>query len=243
MAGFDFTFKCKEADRELGRRLLLKTQRLARNFDLEFRYSSDSHGWYISVNGPLTAMQALLHPIAIQLMPFGEGFPKPKNIRSRRRLVNRFIKEYWGGLNRIREMVEDISGYVGGTPNSYFFNEGNATHLAKQLREFERTLILYHNGLTSASQFAETAHTLMEASLKSCLPHNRRRGSFEQILNEVAKELNLELSLQQAIVRLKNRRKKAKHQGQRVNRIEMDNDVGDIVSALHIIFSYIRKIN
>jgi hypothetical protein len=241
MAGFDFTFRCKEVDTALGRALLRRVQGLARNLDLEFHYNLDSDGWYVTVDGPIACMQALIQPVAVQLMPFGEGFPSPKSVRRRRGIVQRLIDEFCDGIGRMRKMIEDVAEQLGGTPNSYFFNEGSATHLTSQVREFERSLILFHNGLVSASQFAEEAHTLTDALLKACLPSKDRDGAFADRLKQVATVASLDPKHEQVLVRLKDRRKMSKHYSQRVKHADMTGDIVDLVSALHCLFDYMRR--
>lgn len=240
MAGFDFTFRCKGGSVLLGRALLRRAQRLATNFDLKFRYRATPSGWYVTVNGPLPCMQALIHPMVVQFLPFADGFQKPKSRSQRRRVIEQLVNEYCGGLLNIQKMIEDISHKVGGTPKSYFFNEGSATHLSAQLREFERLLILFHNGLVSASEFAEGAHTITESVLKACLPPNERRSSFADLLNRVAQITGLVPDHKQALLRLKDRRKMAKHRGQRVRYADMAADLDTIVAALHFLFRHLR---
>ncbi len=241
MAGFDFTFRCKRDCILLGRNLLRRAQRLAKNFDLELKYKSTSNGWYVTVDGPLPSMQVLIQPLVVQLFPFAEGFPNPKDIHRRRRTVKRFINEYIKGLKGITELVEYVADSLGGAPNSYFFNEGTATHLSSLVREFEQSLILFHNGWLSASQFVEEAHTMTEALLKACLPKNKRRGSFAKLLEEVANITALDPSYQEVLIRLKERRKMAKHHGQRVKREDILSDINELISALHYLFGYLRK--
>jgi len=209
MAGFDFTFRCKQDCILLGRNLLRRAQRLAKNFDLELKYKSTSNGWYVTVDGPLPSMQVLIQPLVVQLFPFAEGFPDPKNIHRRKRTVKRFINEYIKGL--------------------------------KGITEFEQSLILFHNGWLSASQFVEEAHTMTEALLKACLPKNKRRGSFAELLKEVANITALDPSCQNVLIRLKERRKMAKHHGQRVKREDIVSDINELISALHYLFGYLRK--
>jgi hypothetical protein len=240
MGDFDFTFRCRGGRVPLGRILLRRGQELATNFDLEFRYRAVSGGWYVTVDGPLPSVQALIQPIVVQLAPLADGFPKPKSRSQRRRVAQRLIDDYCNGVAGIREMVEDVSRQLGGTPNSYFFDEGSATHLSAQVRDFERSMILFHNGLMSASELAEGAHMATEALLKACLPPNERRGSFAELLGRVAEAADLAPEHTQTLLKLKDRRKMAKHKGQRVKHAEMAADVGDVIGALHCLFRHLR---
>lgn len=240
MAGFDFTFRCRDEYEPLGRILLRRAQELAKNFDLEFRYRVVPSGWYVTVDGPLPSMQALIQPMVVQLAPLADGFPKPKLRSQRRRVAERLVNEYCDGAARMREMIEDLSRQLGGTPSSYFFDEGSATHLTAQVREFERSLILFHNGLISASTFAEGAHTVTEAVLKACLPRNKGQGSFAELLDQVAEAAELAPGHKQTLLRLKERRRMAKHRGQRVRHADMAADFGNMIAALHCLFRYLR---
>ena len=227
----------------LGRSFLRRTQRLARNFDLKLKYRLDSNGWYVTVDGPLPSMQALIQPLVLQIFPFAEGFSNPKALRRRRQLAHRFVNEYIKGVRGITEMIESVAESLGGTPNAYFFNEGHATHLSALVREFEKSLILFHNGLISASQFAEEAHTMAEALLKACLPKKKRNEIFAILLNRVAEISNLKPQHKTALLELKEKRKRAKHRGQRIKYKDMVNDIDDLLSALHYLFKYLRNSN
>jgi len=240
MAGFDFTFRCRDGRIPLGRVLLRRTQEIATNLDLQFRYRAVLGGWYVTVDGPLPSMQAMIQPMVLQLAPVADGYPKPKSRSQRRRVAERLVNSYCDGVAGIRGMIEDLSRQLGGTPNSCFFDEGCATHLSGQVREFERSLIFFHNGLMSASTFAEGAHTLVEAVLKASLPSNGSHGSLAELLDRVAEASQLAPEHEQVLLRLKDRRRMAKHHGQRVRHVDMATDVGDLIAALHCLFRYLR---
>ncbi len=240
MAGFDFTFRCRDGRIALGRVLLRRTQELATNLDLQFRYRAVPGGWYVTVDGPLASMQAMIQPMVLQLAPLADGFPKPKSRSQRRQVAERLVNSYCNGVAQIREMIEDVSRQLGGTPKSYFFDERCATHLTGQVREFERSLISFHNGLMSASTFAEGAHTLVEAVLKACLLPNEGKGSFAELLDRVAEAAGLPPDHKQTLLRLKDRRKRAKHHGLRVRHADMAADVDSLVAGLHCLFRHLR---
>jgi hypothetical protein len=115
------------------------------------------------------------------------------------------------------------------------------THLSGQAREFTRSLILFHNGLMSASQLTEEAHTMTVALLRACLPDNERRGSFTELLERVATAASLDPADKRTLTRLKDRRKKAKHHGQRVRHADVVSDLGDLLGALHCLFRHLRE--
>lgn len=242
MAGFDFTFRCSGGRRPLGRVLLRRAQELAKNLDLEFRYRAVPRGWYVTVDGPLPNLQAMILPMVLQLAPLADGSPAPKLRSQRRRVAERLVNSYCDRVAAIREMIEDLSRQLGGTPNSYFFDEGCTTHLSGQVREFERSLILFHNGMMSASAFAEGAHTLVEAVLKASLPRIHRNDSFAELLDRVTKASQLPPEHKQTLVRLKHKRRMAKHRSQRVKHADMVADLSDLIAALHGLFRYLRQI-
>ncbi|MFH0882248.1 MAG: hypothetical protein V2A56_04610 [bacterium] len=241
MAGFDFTFRCDDVDRELGRALLLRVQRIARNQHLSLQYKINTEGWYVKVDGSLPTMQVLLYTISLQLMPFGEGFSHPKSLNRRRRVVLRLIDNYCEGLQGIRNNIEKIAEVLAGTPNSFFFNEGVATHLSAQVRDAELSLILFYNGMISASLLAEDIHTLADALLKACLPKKDRDRPFSARLFDVADLANLNPKQVQVLTRLKTRRRNAKHGNQRVKHVDMDADMSEFVSTLQKLFAYLRR--
>jgi hypothetical protein len=69
--------------------------------------------------------------------------------------------------------------------------------------------------LNSAAQLAEEAHTLTVALLRSCVPRKGRQGSFADLLKQLAVAANLDPRHEQTLMRLKDRRKMAKHQSTR----------------------------
>lgn len=242
MAGFDFDFECQERDRELGRALLRRLQRLAKNFGLELRYRAQEVGWYVTVDGPLTGMQPLLLAVYVDLEPFSEGFPQPPSPARRRRIAHALAKAYTEGVEGMTETVFGLSEELGGaTPFSYLFDEGPSTHLSPYLRDFELTLMRYHAGQLSASQVAEEAHTVVENVSKAALPKEERTGTFMSLVGQVAERAGLRPEELAALERLNRRRVGVKHRSQRLRDSELIEDLSTIVLSLQQVLGYLRE--
>jgi len=159
MAGFDFSVDASEKERLFLRSLMRFAQRLSSTQDLEFRYRW-RHGreYYATVDGSLLTMQALLEPLVVGTLSHAEASTGFGGLQKRRSIARRFTGAYAEGLDEIANFVAAISEDFGGTPTSYSFDVGHATHLEGHLRAFSASLTLYHQGRLRPHQIAEDCH-------------------------------------------------------------------------------------
>ena len=239
MAGFDFTVRCSDRERECLRALLRRAQGLARTRRLQLRYKWDAPGYYVAVDGPMTQMEALIMPRAETTRPYAEGLAGSLDRRQRKRVADRFVSEYAAGVGRMRdalgEWTDQVMGHLGGhsTPGSYQIDVGRATHLEAQTRALGDALVAYHNRRLASAELVETVHTTVGHLLRAALGPAAKDKSFVQRVRVAASTGAIDATLVEPLVAMNTLRRRAKHDGHRVRREKLDPLLSDIVSACH----------
>lgn len=241
MAGFDFTVESSETERPFLRSLMRLAQRLASFHGLKFRYRwSPSEGYYATVDGSLPSMQAFLDPLVVGLLSHAEGATEYPYLQKRKQIARRVTGAYADGLDGMTETVEGVSAYLGGTPSSYSFDVGRATHLIGHLNGLTNALTLYHQGRLRPHQIAEDLHTCLEMLLREVLGSDAEERSFEEKVHLAVQSRLLDRRLVGPIIKLKNHRRDAKHRGQGISCELVDSLLPSALSAVHRLTRLLR---
>jgi len=87
----------------------------------------------------------------------------------------------------------------------------------------------YHLGISNPSQVAEELHTTLEALMRSCL--NKPDASFTGLVHDACAAGLMDVGLKDSVLALKDRRRGAKHEGQRFTRNRLDAVLRSAVGA------------
>jgi len=218
VAGFDLDITFKESTDELGRALLQRLQRAGRSVDLRVSYRrSTEYAFYVTVDGPLPAMQMLCFQVELELPAFADGYPKPVRRATRLRVADQLIDRYTAGVARITQSVLDTSAQFAAIPNSLRFDAGDSTELEGVLNPYSHMVTLFWLGFVPATHAVEEAHTAVEVVLKQALGKPKSRGAFFELVAE-AKDRGLVTAEQHdELIELKDVRKGIKHRGHGVS--------------------------
>jgi hypothetical protein len=240
MAGFDFHVRTALRQRLLVKRLLFFVQRLAsvRECRLTFRWSKSGY-YYVTIDGRLPDIQSLGYTMLDKLISFAEGYPGPPNLAARRSTAKSIVIAYLAALDKFALSLQGLCDRLNGTPNSFFFHSGKATHLEGKLRNFTLALLLYREGWLAADQIGEECHTLVELLLRRAFPHDDRKA-FAALVQQAHDAAYLDRDARDALIILKDFRRKAKHVGQSIPFMEMDALVFKVVPAAHTLLKIVR---
>lgn len=217
-------------------------QRLSTPRGLEFRYRwQNGGGYYVTVDGSLTSMQATLEPLVVGALSHAEAATGFGGSRKRSSIARRLTGAYAQGLDEITDFVEKMSESLGGTPNSWSFDVGRATHLGGHLKAFTTSLTTYHQGKLRPHQIAEECHTVIELLLRENLGANAKGRSFEGMVHLAFEGGLLDRALVAQLIELKNDRRDAKHKGQGISQAKMNELLPSIVAATHRLTWLFRK--
>jgi hypothetical protein len=219
VAGFDFYVRYREAELSLLRALLAKFQRVCRSYELEMHYrKNDDSRFYLTVDGPLPRMQALVPLLVTILPPFAEGSPPPPGREQRIRLANRLTKLYWEGVLDMAETIYAVAGYMSGTPNSLFFDtREHAPEIDNRLWSLSMALVAYENGMIGPAQMLEEIHTSLEWVMQMSIGSSARRLSYAQMAEALRDSGKLSAELCGMVIAMKDLRVGAKHRLQTVS--------------------------
>jgi hypothetical protein len=246
MAGFGFKFEFDDDALELVRRLLRHCQRQARYFVVEFHYRIDrgENKYLVTVDGPLRGMQALGARLWIEVPLLADWHDKPKPSWRRTDAGYEFLEGYAGGLRDLTASVQRLPkmfkrmvlpeladrAYI---PESIIFDhEVIPRHLAGPLRTFEATLAMFQNlpehsmdvwppiETVEVDLVIEEAHTVTELLLRTAL--HVRSQSYDQMVRSAQGRGWLNAGQRDALIALKDLRKRIKHHGQNAPRFSPD---------------------
>ena len=243
MAGFDFDVPYKEPELALMRALLMKLQRFCRSKGLEMHYRCEvtPDRFYVTVDGPLPAMQASV-PILARVMPaFAEGANDPPDRRRRMRCAVRLMRAYWKGVLHISETISQFSNYISNmgafpaaTSNSFFFDPTiNDEAMADRLWSLSMTLIAYENGEIQAPQILEEIHTALEWVMQAAIGRTTRNLTYAQMAESLRDGGKISVDLCEAIIGMKDLRRGAKHRSERVGHDDFNVYLQPCLDAIH----------
>lgn len=186
-------------------------------------------------------MQALVDPLTVGVLSHAEGRVGVHAASQRRKLARRITAGYASGLDEISEFVGHIADEVGGTPISYAFDPGSATHLVGRLESFSTALTLYDTGRLDPSQIVEECHTILELLMRDVLRQEPRGHSFEWMARRVAELGLIGGTLVDDLIRLKNLRRGAKHKAQGLSKQSFDGVLPTALQACHELCRVVRN--
>ena len=187
-----------------------------------------------------------MEPLVDTLRPFAEALPSGLSKRRRDTLAKRVLVRYAEGVDGMRELLDEFVEHtlsrVGGfgSPGSYTFHLGEATHLRGQARGFTRALTLYHNGRILPAEVVEIAHTAASQFLMAALGPLSKRWSFQRRAREAAAAGHMSDKCVDSLLTLNSVRRRVKHQGQRVRAVTLDAFLMDVVNACHQLTRAVR---
>ena len=235
MSGFDFDVQSLENERDFIKSLLGLAQLRASRLGVEFKYRWQvQSGYYVTVDGSLTAMEALHNPLIISLISLAEGTSHKKfALRKRVQLARRITSAYAEGLDQIADFVREIATDLGGEPNSYTFRELEDPILNSILTSLRRMLADYHFGMKNPRVVAEEIHTAMENLMNVLLGGKARDLSFASKAEKCVEKQYISEANFQFALKLKNLRRGGKHRGTLIKSHELNNLLEDCISIIH----------
>jgi hypothetical protein len=242
LAGFDFDVPSRPALRSFLDTAFRYMGRRSNDFGLEVtrRWRLRQSSFYVTVDGPLPAMQSFGAALAIELPAFAAAPQAGTAMVARQAAVRRVWTAYAKGLGRIVDMVDEVSEGLHATPHSYFFNPGRATHLRGKLDDLTLTLVSYDLRRVSPSQLGEEIHTVLELLLRESIGASGKEASFGSLVHMAQSQGMLSEEIAVSILELKSRRRDAKHRGQRITEAKVDSVFPDVLAAVHALLSMIR---
>lgn len=237
MAGFDFNVPYSDSDLLLTRALLAKLQRICRSYDLEMRYRrvhENSQQFYVTVDGSLPMMQALVPTLVTALPSYAEGAPSPPDRLQRIRRAKRIGRLYWKGVLYMTDTIQGVADYLGGTPNSFLFDirERNE-EIDDRLWSLSSTLIAYENGVIQPAQMLEEIHTALEWVMQASIGPSARRMTYASMAESLRDSGVISAEHAAGIIQMKDLRVGAKHRRQAVSREQVNDHLHLCIEALH----------
>lgn len=257
MAGFDFEFGDVRDGEALQRALLRWMQRKAREVGLRLSYRKIESGFYVDLNGPLPAMQALPRQLYPGLDAIADSFGAPPKLRDRRRILDRIRDAFEERLADMVEAINDVVGHLetkeGATVigHSLDFDPGAKTHLVGTLAAFQAAVIQSYSGIPVRT-LLEECHTVIEHLMDALLvPRSRNTLSFEQkveVLRDreifAAPGLPVDMiggEIDAQLIELKDFRRDSKHRGQVPKAPDAERLADAAVMAVQMLLTAIRR--
>jgi hypothetical protein len=191
-------------------------------------------------------MESLLQQLELEIPAFAEG-ARVEGLPPRERVALAWdlIEAYAEGLQDIRESIFDIArdlhrvGLDVAAPLSYVFDPGPATHLTGRLHDLTRTLGMFRSGYLAPEQAVEEVHTAAETLLREAVGP---AGSFADKAQRAHDAGHLSHEAYEAFIELKDRRKRAKHQGQGIEPVTALDLVNETVRGMQaLLLAVVRR--
>jgi hypothetical protein len=252
MAGFDFEFEYDgDSGYELAHRLLRHLQLRARHFglDLHYKVRRDESSYYVTVDGPLTGMQAFAPRLSLEVFVCAEFADRPKPAWRRTDLAWDILEEYRSGLEGITDAVNEVARMftpilsgLAPSPQSLMFDRTDVpSHLHGPLRRFEATLATYANLPVmllptlpiEEAHAVEEAHTATELLLRTAI--GVKSLSYAQMTDRALERSWLDPKQHAQLIALKDLRKGVKHRAMGLGQMGAFDLVMNAVECSHLL--------
>jgi hypothetical protein len=179
------------------------------------------------------------------LISFAEGHHGPPARTERTRVAKGVVMAYLKGLTDFSRDLQGLvnslgDGRIHAVPNSFVFDVGSATHLKGKIQNLTFSLLSYREGRMAPDQMGEECHTALELLLKTAVP-SASPATFAALVGKAHEAHYFEDKAKDALIRLKDIRRKSKHSGQSMTAHEMDGLILDIVPIIHTLAKIIRN--
>lgn len=236
MAGYDFDVKVRTATEDaLLRRLLHGMQLGCRQRGVTLRYRRVEGGYCVTVDGPLTNIQASRTPLTIALGAMAEVVDVPLPRARRLQIGRRILRGYVRGAWDITTSVLDTARMLDGTPGSYVFDAVEDQVIQYRLDGLTSILEAWQNDHAPSEQALEELHAVAELTMGFLLGEHWDDRSFSEQAAEMVTQGLMTADHRDVLIELKNRRRAVRHHLATMSRDELAARLPRVLAAIHAI--------
>ena len=234
MAGYDFNVKvANEAEDALIRPLLHGLQLRCRQRHVELRYRRQAGGYYVTVDGPLTNIQASRQPIALALGAMADAAQVPLARRRRLQIGRRLLHGYVGGAWDISMSVMEFSRAMEMTPSSFVFDVVEDEVIQYRLDGLTSMLEAWQNEDATSEQTLEELHAVTELTMGFLLGEHWDDRPYAAQVAELKRTGRMSEDHAQTLIDLKDRRRTVRHHLDTMTRQELGERLPAVLQAIH----------